>query len=104
MSAKQAKQGQQRLANLLAKRRLGLEKRALDIKAKKSGILTTPQRVSILDKIRNITDPEVLGGILSTTNDPIIELAIQKQLKDPNVIAEQAPNKGSVAATIREKG
>ena len=99
-----AKAKQQRLANELAKRKVAAQERALDIKAKKSGILTTPQRVSILDKIRNITDPEVLGGILSTTNDPIIELAIQKQLKDPNVIAKQAPNKRSAAATIREKG
>ena len=99
-----SKAKQQRLANELAKRRVAAEEKALQIKASKSGILTTPQRVSILDKIKNITDPEVLGGILSTTNDPIIELAIQKQLKDPNVTAKQAPSKAVTAATIRKKG
>jgi len=97
---------QQRLANELARRRVAAEEQALKIKAAKSGTLTTPQRVSIIEKIRNITDPEVLGGMLATTTDRVVQLAIEKQLKNPTVTAKQAPlsPKAAAAATIREKG
>ena len=104
MSAKQAKQRQQRLANEIARRRLALEKRGLDIKAKKSGILTQQQRIAAVEKIQNIVDPEKLKDIRDNITDPFMINFINKQLKDPSLTAKQARNKGSVAATIRKRG
>ena len=104
MSAKQAKQRQQRLANLLAKRRLAAEERALNIKAAKSGILTQQQRIDAIRKIQDIVDPEKLKDIRDNITDPFIINQINKRLKDPKVTAEQAPSKAATAAKITKKG
>ena len=74
MSAQQAKQRQQRLANLLAERRLAAEEKALDIKAAKSGLVTNAE----------------LRGIITTFNDNTVKDEAKQRLaslypNDPRV-------------------
>jgi hypothetical protein len=86
MSAKQSKQRQQRLANLLAKRRLGLEKRALDIKAGKSGLVTNSELNKIITTFNDGTVKEEAKQQLASLypNDPRVQeqyrIAIGKDL------------------------
>ena len=105
-SAKQAAERQQRLANILANRKVAAEESLLSYKAARIGIFTPSQRIAALKQIQEILDPSKLIQLRDSITDPVIKDAIIKQLKDPTVTAKQAPlsPKAATAAKITKKG
>jgi len=110
MSAKQAKQRQQRLANLLARRRLGLEKRALDIKAAKVGRVTNSELNKIITTFNDGTVKDEAKQQLAAQypNDPRVQeqyrIAMGETLPDKPTLSPSTTNsQNDVVITNRKK-
>tara|TARA_Y100000361_G_scaffold140126_1_gene143889 strand:+ start:8515 stop:10311 length:1797 start_codon:yes stop_codon:yes gene_type:complete len=103
MSAKQAKERQQRLANEIARRRLGLEKRELDIKAAKVGRVTNSELRKLITTFNDGTvSPEAKKEIAALyPNDPRVQkqyrIAMGKTLSDkPGSLPPATGNQNNV--------